>query len=180
MKLQVMFAMAVIGMTGLAAQVQAQTPSIIYTNVENYLLSNPSNQVWETSKVQLDVGADYQNALQWANDIRVGVNVVPEFQFNAEIVNAGIAGTVEAYEAGASYGYVDQSIKFELGADAGYDHQYQSGEVYPFVKIEKALPNNPNMYTFFEVGEPIYFRQREAAIPNRWTPSIRTGVGVDF
>lgn len=166
-----------------ALTTHAQTSSNFVGTVLDYLSSNNTNFTFIGNKIELETGAEYQNGMNWANDIRLQYNLTDKWSVNGQIDNAGVAGTVEEYQGGLSYAIINSyAIKAQFGINGGYNHLYESGDVMPFIEFMKKM--TPNTYSFVELDEPVYFRaigsHPGSNIPNAWSPQIRLGVGCTF
>lgn len=170
--------MTVIALAVMASGALAQSTGNILTNIVNYATSMNTNLTWVGNKLEVEAGAHYQNNLLWENSLRVNYNLNDSFSLGAQMDNAGIAGTIVAYQGGVSYAVINSyDIKCEAGVDAGYSHLYNSGVVDPRIIFKKKMTSNT--YTFFELGEPVYISHR-SSIPNPWVPDLAFGVGATY
>lgn len=177
LKTLALIGVAALGLATVNMHAQENTTNFLQT-AEEYLTSNNTNFTFVGTKLELETGLNYQNGLQWANDIKAGYNVNDSLQLSAKVENAGVAGVVTAYEAGISYAVINSyAIKCEAGLEAGYNHQWGSPVIEPGVTFKKKLTDNT--YSFIGLSEPVYLFHR-AVVPNPWVPNIRAGVGVTF
>lgn len=152
------------------------TPETFFQSAGAYLTSNNTNFTWAGNKLEFGVGADYQNQIQWANDLAVGYDFSDSWQIEGRMRNAGIASTVESTGAGVFYSLVNvYAIKVSAGLEAAYDLQYKCADVEPMLRIRKKL--TPNTFAGLYISEPILI-QKQA--PNNWTPNIGIETGFTF
>jgi len=175
-----LFALSVLFITcssSLAQTVTNANPFQFFVTAETWLTSANTNLTWAGTEMELAVGADYQNSLQWANTLDAQYDVKGgDFGLGARIRNAGVAGVVEQYQGKVEYSFLNYyDLRGEGCLYFGYDHQYKTGVVEPQINLRKLM--TAATFAGIYIGEPIRFRQH--GVPNPWVPNIgvETGVG---
>lgn len=150
----------------------------IFQSAELFFANNPTNLTWIGNKLQISTAAAYQNNQQFANTLKGEYNVNDYLSLGGKIENAGIAGTVESYQASIAYALINSyAIKVMAGIEPGYNHEWGSLVIEPYVVFMKKL--TPNTYTLIQASEPIYV-EHASKVPSKWSPAIYAGVGFTY
>ena len=87
----------------------------------SWLISIDYNKAWPTNEFDLSTGAKWLNNVNWANYILVQKNI-GSFAFDGEMVNQGVAGTINRIQAGAGYRDLNRGdLSAHAMLDGGYD-----------------------------------------------------------
>lgn len=165
-------------LTGMSANAQSTLDTTNFPqSVVQFFSENPTNLTWLGAKLEFETAAAYQQNIQFANTIKAGYNLTDYFQLGGKIENAGIGGTVEAYQFSLAYAIINSyAIKLEAGIEPGYNHQYACPVIEPYAAFKKKMTDNT--YTFFSISEPIYTRTH--GVPSKWTPAFYLGAGFTY
>lgn len=157
----------------------APSPKTFFQSAEGYLTSFNTNYTWSGVRLEFAVGADYQNGVQWANDLEIAWDVSTNngVQLGCRMRNAGIAGVVQSDEAKIGYNLVSfYDTRVEGGLYAGYDNQYSCAIIEPEIDLRKKL--TPNTFAGIYLSEPI--RLKRSGVPNPWEPNVGLETGFTF
>lgn len=182
-KLQLMIGVAVAALAVVSLNVKGQpstnappTPQNFFQQAFNWGTAFDTNKTWVGTQYELAVGGGFQNGVQWNNslDFQYDVNG-GNFGIGAVMLNAGIAGTVEAYEAKAEWSFLNEyDLRGELSLSAGYNHQYNAAQVEPKVGLRKKM----TAYTFAGIALSVPCMFGAHNVPNQWSPSVTIETGV--
>lgn len=154
-----------------------------FQTAEQYLTSANTNYTWTNVTCEASVGADYMSSVQWANDLNLqydlsGTGVSPvlsPLSLDADMRNAGVAGTVESLEGGVHYTVVQYySVKLQGGAHVGYDFFRDSTVIEPDLGINAKLTENT--FAGLRLSLPVWLRGK----PLNNIPDIRLQTGFTF
>jgi hypothetical protein len=155
----------------------APSPATFFQTAEGYLTSFNPAYSWESNRLEIEVGADYQSGMQWANDIEGqydvnGGNVI----VGARLRNAGIGGVVEMAQAKLGYAIATyEDTRVEASLYAGYDNQYNCAVVEPELDLRKKLTENT--FAGVYISEPILVQKH---ISGEFVPNIGIETGFTF
>jgi hypothetical protein len=182
MKTKLFLLSATLALSASLAIAQAQTNSIptpqtFFQTAEGYLTSFNQDYTWESNRLEIAVGADYQSGLQWANDLEAQYDVNGgNFILGARMRNAGIGGIVEMGEAKVGYSiatYFDTRVEASLYG--GYDNQYNCAVVEPELDLRKKLTENT--FAGIYISEPIFIQKQT---DHEFVPNIGIETGFTF
>jgi hypothetical protein len=153
------------------------TAQNFFQSAQGYLTSFDTNYTWVSNRLEFAVGADYQNQIQWANDLELQYDIHGgNFGLGARMRNAGIAGVVEGEEAGVEYAMVSHDdTRVEAKLYGGYDEQYDRPLIEPELDLRKKLTENT--FAGIYVSEPVLIQKN---LHNALTPNIGIETGFTF
>ena len=175
-----LFIAALTGLGALPAMAQTNANAAaqnFFQSAQGYLTSFNTNYAWASNQLEFAVGADYQNQIQWANDLELQYDVKGgNFGIGARMRNAGIAGVVESEEAGLECSLVSHyDTRVEAKLYGGYDQQYDRPLIEPELDLRKKL--TANTFAGIYVSEPVLIQKN---IKNALTPNIGIETGFTF
>lgn len=169
--------------TGFSAQAQTSTNAIpnpsttaqndFVVTAGSWLTSIDYTKAWPTNEFDLSTGAKWLNNVNWANYILVQKDI-NDFAFDGEMVNQGVAGTINRIQAGAGYRLLNRGdLSAHAMLDGGYDRTAKSGFLEPKAILRKLMAHG----AFAEIAltYPIMLKGNQSDYPG-----LDIGVGVTF
>lgn len=159
------------------------SPGTFFQSAEGYFTAFNTNYTWSGVKLEVSIGADYQNGMQWGNSLQFQYdlntsNALDGIDLGYRMRNEGMFGSVIANEGGIGYNlisYADTRVEFFVWA--GYDNQYNCALVEPEIDLLKKI--TPNTFAALGLSLP-YFVGSRAEQPNKWVPDVQVKTGFTF
>ena len=171
-------AMLVAGLTAQAQTTNVPPPSTTAQNdfivtASSWLVTIDYSKSWPTNEFDLSTGAKWLNNVNWANYILIQKDI-SSFAFDGEMVNQGVAGTINRIQGGAGYRILNRGdLSAHAMLDGGYDRTAKSGFIEPKAVLRKLMAHG----AFAEIAltYPIQFKGSSSDYPG-----LDIGVGVTF
>lgn len=144
----------------------AQTAGSWFTSVD-YTKS------WPTNEIDFALGGLWQNNNNWANYINVQKNV-GSFAFDAEMDNAGVAGTIYRVQGGVGYRLLNRGdLSVHAFLNGGYDRANKTAFAEPTIVLRKLMAHGA--FAEISLGYDVLFKGQQPT-----TPGLRIGTGFTF
>jgi hypothetical protein len=136
---------------GTAATTHAQSTSNavpqgaqdFFSSVSQYFTGfNTNLSMLSAHHIEVWSAAEYNNGLNFADDLGVDYRFNGGFGLEAEFQNAGINGTILSAQFGPRYSIVYLDTEFAVGVNGGYRPQERWGEITPYVEARKSATLN--------------------------------------
>lgn len=147
-----------------AQEASPTPPANFLGTVKGYLTEfNPAYNFTNTT-IELAVGGEYNNGVNWANAIEAQYDL-GRWDVEATFRNLGVLGDLKTIEVGGGYALAEKlDTKITLAVEGGYDFGRDTGIFEPIVRLRKKGTAN----TFFElkISWPIWIEGKQNTAPN--------------
>lgn len=145
------------------------------TAVQWFTSLNTNSTTWTTDRGSIWAGADYVSGLNTAATLGGSFNLFGNVEARGEILNAGIAGTIDSLHGGFGYHISTADVRVTPFLLGGYDFVQRKPYVSPGIELRKAMTARTFAYLGLDV--PIFFNHNAGS---DLIPRVSTGVGFTF
>ena len=168
-------ALAICGVTS-----QAQTNTVTPASINDFastaclwFTSIDYTKSWPTNEIDFAVGGLWQNNNNWANYINVQKNI-GGFAFDAEMDNAGVAGTIYRIQGGAGYRILNRGdLSVHAFLNGGYDRANKTAFAEPTLVLRKLMAHGA--FAEISLDYDVVLKGQQPS-----TPGLRIGTGFTF
>lgn len=188
MKMKTLIGALAFGLFAITIQAQTNSPTPSTDTAQNnflavageWVMSIDYTKAWPTNEMDVSVGALWENNISFANYIGLQKNI-GSFEFNGEMANAGVAGTIERGQVGVGYRLLNRGdLSINAQVDGGYQRMTVNSPmvghgtyVQPEIMLRKIMAHGA--YGEIGLAQDFYLKGQQ---PNY--PMLKVGTGFTF
>jgi hypothetical protein len=122
---------------------QPPTQQTFFQSVGDYFTSfNPAYSMVAAHKLEVWTAAEYQNQINFADDLGVDYRFDSGLKLEAVMRNAGIGGIIVDSQIGIGYSLAFNDVEVSAGVNGGYLVQERHGVFVPYIDFRKCVTEN--------------------------------------